>query len=481
MREFVKVYVNGVAHKIQGEEAFMQLADWLRYKQGLTGTKIVCAEGDCGACTVLVSRLVNKKLSNYKSINSCISFMYLLDRCHVITVEGLKVDSTLHPVQAAMMSCNGAQCGYCTPGFICAMAGLANDAKAGALKLDEKHVKNSLTGNLCRCTGYESIIHAGASIDLDAVKPLKEFYDDAKIEKELGTLPSMGVSIKSGDKVAFLPATLLEAIKTPMKVTSGATDLGVLSNKGKLKIKENMSLNNISSMYDIIEEKEFMLIGAKASLTQIEKACEKTFPEFSRMLHIFASPQIKNTATLVGNVINASPISDTIPFLRVAEAELVLLGPNGERTVNINDFIKGGYKELDLAQDEFVTLIKIPKRPGKFKLYKVSKRKDLDISAVTFAVYYELISDEINKISFAYGGVGPTVMRLPKLEHKAQGQDISEKLFRELAADLKTSFKPLSDVRGSDKYRMVVCQNLMMKFYDELHAQVLGVEMTASI
>lgn len=481
MRDFVKVYVNGVAHEIKGEEAFMQLADWLRYKQGLTGTKIVCAEGDCGACTVLVSRLINKKLTDYKSINSCINFMYLLDRCHVITVEGLKVDSKLHPVQEAMIKCNGAQCGYCTPGFICAMAGLANDAKAGKISIDEKHVKNSLTGNLCRCTGYESIINAGASIKLDAVKPLKEFYDDTRIEKDLSSLANCAVSLKSGDKVAFLPSNLLEAVKTPMKVTSGATDLGVLHNKDKLKIKETMCLNNISSMFDVREEKEFILIGSKASLTQIEKACEKSFPEFSKMLHVFASPQIKNSATLVGNIINASPISDTIPFLRVAEAELVLLGTNGERIVNINDFIKGGYKELDIASDEFVTLVRLPKRSGKFKLYKVSKRKDMDISAVTFAAYYELIGDSIDKVAFAYGGVGPTVLRLSTLEQKAQGKDITEKLFRELSLDLKTTFKPLSDVRGSDKYRMLVCQNLMMKFYDELHAQVLGVEVEASI
>jgi len=189
------------------------------------------------------------------------------------------------------------------------------------------------------------------------------------------------------------------------------------------------------------------------------------------MLKIFASPQIKNAATLVGNIINASPISDTIPFLRVAEAELVLLGPTGERTVNINSFIKGGYKELDLLPGEFVTLIKIPKRRGKYKLYKVSKRKDMDISAVTFAAYVELIGDDIDKISLAFGGVGPTVIRLPSLEARATGQTLSEPLFRSMAHDLKTTFKPLSDVRGSDQYRMLLCQNLMMKFYDELKGE----------
>lgn len=480
MRDQIHLYLNGKPHTVQGAEAFMQLGDWLRYQRGLTGTKIVCAEGDCGACTVLMSRLVNKKMTPYQAVNSCISFMYLLDRCHIVTVEGLSRGEELHPAQAAMVECNGAQCGYCTPGFVCALAGLAEEAKGGK-SLTEKHVKNALTGNLCRCTGYDDIIKAGLAIDLSRVQRLTEQYPQAPIESALAQL-SDAVTIEHQQQKVFLPGNLLGALQgAGLKVTSGATDLGVLSNKGKLKLAHTMSLNNVASMYEILDEKEFMLIGAKASLTQVEKACGQSFPEFSRMLHIFASPQIKNMGTLVGNIVNASPISDTLPFLRVAEAELVLLGPTGERTVNINQFIKGGYKELDLAPGEIVTLVKLPKRRGKFKLYKVSKRKDMDISAVTFAAYYELIGDEIDRLSLAYGGVGPAVLRLPNVEQMAKGQVVSEALFRAFANELKTSFKPLSDVRGSDRYRMLVCQNLMLKFYDELIAELHGREVEMSV
>jgi len=262
MRDHVHFYLNGVSHTLHGEEAFMQLADWLRYKKGLTGTKIVCAEGDCGACTVLVSRLVNKKMTAYQSINSCISFMYLLDRCHIITVEGLAEGEKLHPAQQAMIECNGAQCGYCTPGFVCALAGLADEAKSGK-QLNDKHVKNALTGNLCRCTGYDDIIKAGMSMDLSQVTKLTERYHHDHIEKELLKLSDSGVTLESAHKKAFLPGNLLQAIQAPaMKVTSGATDLGVLSNKGKLKVDQTMSLNNVGSMYEIREEKDFVLIGA---------------------------------------------------------------------------------------------------------------------------------------------------------------------------------------------------------------------------
>lgn len=481
MRDALRVYLNGKAHDVSGAEAFMQLGDWLRYQRGLTGTKIVCAEGDCGACTVLVSRLVDKKLTPFRSVNSCISFMYLLDRCHVVTVEGLSRPDQLHPAQQAMVEANGAQCGFCTPGFVCALAGLAEDHH-GAASVTPKQVKNALTGNLCRCTGYDDIIKAGLAMDLKPVQKLVERFNHAAIEKDLASLPQLAVSLSAGEKKAYLPATLVQAIQAPaMKLTSGATDLGVLSNKGKLTLTETMSLNNISSLYRVHEEKDFVMIGAKASLTEIEKALKASFPEFVRMLHIFASPQIKNVATLVGNIINASPISDTVPFLRVAEAELALLGTTGERLVNINDFIKGGYKELDLLPGEIVTLVKIPKRRGTFKLYKVSKRRDMDISAVTFAAYVELIGDEIGKLSLAFGGVGPSVLRLPLLEKMAAGQTVSPALARQLAKELPHCFKPLSDVRGSAEYRTLVCQNLMVKFFDELQVQVAGGHYVASV
>lgn len=473
MRDQVVFYINGVRHEVSGEAAFQTIGEYLRYVKGLTGTKIVCAEGDCGACTILVTRMVKGKLTEYQSINSCIAFVYLMDRTHMITVEGLRKDGKLHPVQTAMVENQGAQCGYCTPGFICAMAGACEDTRKQKFTLDEKRVKNYVTGNLCRCTGYEPIIKAGCSVKMEEVPALSSLYADTKIVADFKKLGTKSVHIKAGEREAYIPATLKEALvlrkKFPdLRITSGATDLGVVSNKGKVKLTRVMSLNAISELYEIENKKDALIVGAKASLTALEKACEKAFPAFSDYLHIFASPQIKNSGTLVGNLINASPIADTIPFLRVAEAEIVLASAKGRRTVNINQFIKGGYKELDLKSGEMVISVKIPKTKQKFKLYKVSTRRDLDISTVTFAARYEVQKGKIKDFALALGGVGPTVLRMSKIEQVASGQALDPRLFKALATAITQSIKPVSDVRGSSDYRLMLCHNLMLKFGDEV-------------
>ncbi len=471
MRNSIILFVNGEREELSPENSFMTVAEYLRYKKGLTGTKVVCSEGDCGACTILVARMQNGKLGPYKAINSCISFMYLLDQTHLITVEGLKKDNELHPVQKAMVENHGAQCGFCTPGFICAMAALTEDAKNEKFPLEEKRVKNYLTGNLCRCTGYDSIIKSGCSVDLRTTPLLGSFYDDGKIEKELATLKG-SVRLTFENKTIFLPASVDEATlekktKSP-RMISGSTDLGVVSNKGKLALTEMMSLNNIASMYSVEETATHLIVGAKASLAEIEERTAKAFPAFSNNLHIFASPQIKNSGSLVGNLVNASPIADTIPFLRVAEAEVVLRSSAGERVVNVNTFIKGGYKELDMRSDEIVTHIRLPKTNHEYKLYKVSSRRDLDISTVTMAVRYTLKNNVLEEFSLALGGVGPTVLRMNQIEAKAIGQYFNQALFKRLATDVKNSINPLSDVRGSTDFRLILCHNLMLKFCDEV-------------
>lgn len=471
MRNSVILFVNGERVELTGESAFMTVAEYLRYKKGLTGTKVVCSEGDCGACTILVARLQKEKLGPYKAVNSCISFMYLLDRSHLITVEGLKKNEELHPVQKAMVENHGAQCGFCTPGFICAMASLTEDAKKENFPLEEKRVKNYLTGNLCRCTGYDSIIKSGCSVNVKTTPELASFHDDEKISKELAAVKG-SVRLIHGNKSVFLPATVDEAVserkeKSP-RLAGGATDLGVVYNKGKLKLDEVMSLSNIESLYSVEETPTHLLIGARASLDEVERKTAKVFPEFSRNLHIFASPQIKNSASLVGNLMNASPIADTIPFLRVAEAEVVLRSSAGERTLNVNTFIKGGYKELDIRPDEIMTQIRLPKTKHEFKLYKISSRKDLDISTVTMAVRYRLNNNVLEEFSLALGGVGPVVLRMNQIEAKAQGQYFNQALFKRLATEVKNTIKPLSDVRGSTDFRLTLCHNLMLKFCDEV-------------
>jgi xanthine dehydrogenase small subunit len=475
MRDYVVVYINGNRHELRGEQAFMTLSDFLRYERNLTGTKVVCSEGDCGACTVLVAnihRLEDGEL-DYEPVNSCISFMYVLDGCHIVTVEGLKEDDdSLNAVQESMVDNHGAQCGFCTPGFICAMnAGIESHLKKNN-EINEKRVKNSLTGNLCRCTGYKSIIDSAMSVDLEKFEPLTKKYPSKEIIKDLQEVVSTDAILNYKERSFVLPTTFKKALELQSKnaaiVISGASDLGVLHNKRGHRPESLIGLHNVNELYEIKKEKDGAFIGARVNLHEIEDSLGSEFEEFAKMIQIFASPQIKNRATLIGNVANASPIGDSIPFLLVMNALVVIESVDGQREVDINEFYKG-YKQLDLKDNELIKGIKVPylKENEKLQLYKVSNRKDMDISIVTFAGKMTLADKKIDEISLAVGGVGPVVLRPKKTEASLLGKDFTKDIFDDAANVLKGEVTPIDDVRGSAKFRRILSKNLLLKFYAE--------------
>ncbi len=475
MSEHAVCYINGAKHKISGSQAFLSISDYLRHEKGLTGTKVVCSEGDCGACSILVSRFENGGMTEYKSINSCVSFMYLMHKCHIVTVEGLSKQGHMHQVQERIKEHHGTQCGFCTPGFVCSMAWMAEDLKKNPRPLTAQKVKNYLTGNLCRCTGYQSIIEAGLEVDTNKIEPIDSYFDKAAMESDFLNL-NEAVHIQTDQKEVYIPHMFHELIRyktenTDAKIISGGTDLGVIINKRVAVYNKLISLNQMLDVNNVTLQQHEVEIGAMVTLAQIEQELKSDFPEFCRLLHIFASPQIKNTATLAGNVINASPISDTIPFLMVADARLQLVGAAGTREMNINDFFGKGYKNLNLKQNEIVTKILIPKQHLEFKLYKVSIRKDLDISSVTMAMSYSLKGIKIESIKIAFGGVGPKVLRCKALEKIATGSDFSLKTFEKMIGALENEIGPISDHRGSKEYRTQVCKNLLLKMYDEVRVE----------
>lgn len=475
--------INDQRLEISGEHAFTTLGNYLREEASLTGTKIVCAEGDCGACTVLIARDVDSsgKLE-FKSVNSCILPLYLIDGAQVVTVEGIgKMSGThheLHEVQKKMIDCNGVQCGYCTPGFICAMAGAVEKIKSKGQEVTEKKAKNFLTGNLCRCTGYQPIINAMTSVDLNQVELLKDRYHQSSWISEMKTIKNTTVEMNFTDKSVFLPVTLKEALAKKkedqsVRLVAGSTDIGVVVNKGKLATPKTMALYHIEELKKIVHDDKYIVIGATATLSEFEDYVEDHFPEMSKLLHIFASPQIKNQGTLVGNVVNASPIADTIPFLMVSDALVEIQSERGLREVVLSKFYTG-YKKLDLAADEIVTKIKIPvlAKNEKTRLYKISMRKDLDISAVTFAARVLFDGKKMTKVSFALGGVAATVIRLPEIETKLMGLDFTEKLIAEAGESLDQYIQPLSDLRASKEYRMLVAKNYFKKFAQEVGGEL---------
>lgn len=478
MRNEIHVFINGVETQVSSDQAFLPLAQYLRAEANLPGTKIVCAEGDCGACTVLVSRWTAQGWSDFQTLNSCIAPVYLFDLCSIITVEGLAQEEELSEVQANMREHHGAQCGYCTPGIVCALSGLADSCADKNKALTEKKVRNHLTGNLCRCTGYEPILSSAMSIDLTKWTSLKARYLVPVDTQKLEHLAKTATQILAPNKTASAPTDLLTAIElkatTPeLRIVAGATDLGVLHNKGKFFLDQVLILNRIPELSKIERTAQGVWVGAQVTLTQVENFCEDSYPELSRLLHIFASPQIKNQGTLLGNILNGSPIGDSLPALLVLEAELHLTSTRGKRVVPLTSFYKG-YKFFDIQPDEIAVGLSIPNLQKGFtsKFYKVSLRKDLDISAVTFAGLFKIENSMISEARLALGGVGPTVVRLPDLEKDLAGAKFSEAVFQNAGKKARSLIKPISDLRATDQYRLQVTENLFQKCYEELNQEL---------
>ncbi len=474
MRDFLVIHVNGIRHEIRGHRAFQTLSNFLRYDLGLTGTKVVCAEGDCGSCTVLIGRPTNDDAMDYVPVTSCIQFLYQVDAAHVITIEGLKDDDELNPVQEAMAKCHGTQCGFCTPGFVVAMCSHFDRQP----KVDERSLRGALVGNLCRCTGYESIVQAGLSVGRAKLRKIEDRFaarGAANLLRQLGAEP---VAIAIDNRKFFKPVTVAQAAQfraeNPACVfIAGGTDLGVQVNKQIRDPAVVVHLAAINELRDIGVANGVLTIGALATLTDLQTATEKTWPEFARMLWRHGSPLIRNAGTLAGNIANGSPIGDTMPALYVINAEIELTSIRGSRRVNMNDFYTG-YRKSVMAGDELITrvFIPLPKSDEIVRLYKISKRHDLDISTFTAAFWMQRSNGVIGDIRIAYGGCGPNIIRLRKTESALIGKPFNEAEIDAATDITRSEITPISDVRGSADYRFLLAENLLRKF----HADATGVE-----
>jgi len=457
-RDHILLHVNGEPLRVGGEAVFETLSRFLRDGgRGAVGTKVVCEEGDCGACTVLVGRREGERL-RYRAVNSCIQFLFQLDGAHVVTVEGVGGrDGALTPVQEAMVRCHGAQCGYCTPGFIVAMTGLLECVD----KPSAKDVRGALTGNLCRCTGYEPIVNA--AIEGAGAPRLEEIYPSKDIE----TIEGQAVRIGSFYKpMTIEDAIAFKAANPKCVIVQGATDFGVWRNKRGFRPEAVLSLDGIQGLSDVKLDGTELHVGGRVSLAQFEASVRELVPELAEVMDRFGSPQIKNAGTLAGNIANASPIADTLPFLFVTGARLELTGSNGAREVGIKDFYLG-YKTLDLKADEIITKIIIPLPAGgeTLRLYKVSKRSHLDISSFTAAMLMRRTDGRIDSIRIAYGGVGPVVLRLPKTEEFLAGKPVELETFAEAGEIAKNEIAPIADVRGTREFRLQLAENVLQRFY----------------
>jgi len=480
MRNEVIIYLNGEKQSVGSEHASMMLAEYLRYKKNMTGTKIVCAEGDCGACSVLryfplSSDQVHDK--HFLPINSCIASIAQMDGSSLITVEALQTKDKLHPAQESMLNCHASQCGFCTPGFVMALTGLVEEKiQNNETAISTQEAKNALTGNLCRCTGYESIIKAATKTIIEKSNSLYSRYFSKSQETELLNISKKALHLKNNEFEFFAPTVMSEALdflknNPDTKIIASATDLGVQKNKRKTKLPKLLSLHLVKDLYVINLVKDTVHVGARVTLSEFRHLMKDKVPELATYLDIFASPQIKNIATLIGNIANASPIGDTPPALLALEANVEIASLAGNKSVPLSEFFLS-YRKTKLAAGEIITGINF-KTPSEFsilKLYKNSNRKDLDISAINLALkvaWSDKSKKVISNVVLAVGGVAATPLRFNKTEQYLKQNTVSNANIDQLLKVLHSEFKPVADVRATAAYRHVLVENYFIRALSE--------------
>jgi len=466
------VYQNRIL-KIKNPNSNETLLNYIRTKLKKTGTKEGCAEGGCGACTVVLGELKNNKI-NYKAINSCITFMATLQGKQLILVEDLTSnDGSLHPVQKAMVNYHGSQCGFCTPGFVMSLFSLFK--KNSKFKNDE--IKDSISGNLCRCTGYQPIIKAAKSLknksNIDHFSKGKR-----KTINLLKKINKSSVVIYDKGKKYFAPKYVHDLKKILKKnaessFLSGGTDLSLTVTKEKKDINSLIYMNSINELNYIRRNDKYIEIGASTPLIELESYIKKYYPDFAKILKRYGSPQIRNVATVAGNIATASPIGDCLPLLLSLNSQIVLQGIKKTKILFLDDFFIS-YRKTKLKKGQFIHSVRIPIfKDNTFKAYKVSKRFDDDISSVCAAFNLEISKDKVKKVRIAYGGMAAIPKRAIYCEKILLNSKVTEDIINEAKKALEKDFRPISDMRASSIYRMEVAKNLLEKCCVEIKQKKL--------
>ena len=448
------------------------LLDYIRLRRSLKGTKEGCAEGDCGACTVLVGRLAAGKLV-YESVNACIRFMGSLDGCHVVTIEHLRGEGgALHPVQQAMVDFHGSQCGFCTPGFVMSLYALWMRAPDPSVAAIEK----ALQGNLCRCTGYEAIVRAARAISgygQAAKDPLAT--ERKRVTARLEALrDGARVEIGAGKRRLIVPASVDDFASVLEKepgatIVAGSTDVGLWVTKHMREISPAIFIGGLDGLRSVSEEKGVVTIGSGVTYTEAFSVLAKRIPTLGKLIDRIGGEQVRNMGTIGGNIANGSPIGDMPPPLIALGATLTLRKGRKRRTIPLEEFFIA-YGKQDRRSDEFVEAVHVPvpAKGSHFAVHKVTKRRDEDITATLGAFHLALAKDgTVKSIRIAYGGMAATPKRARAVEAELLGRPWTEAAIEAAIPAYDADFTPLTDMRATAEYRALAAKNLLRRFFAE--------------
>ncbi|WP_068110699.1 xanthine dehydrogenase small subunit [Tropicimonas marinistellae] len=477
-RSEIRFLLNERQVSLSDVESDSTLLDFLRIDQRLTGTKEGCAEGDCGACTVLVGRLHGGEL-RYETVNACIRFLASLDGCHVVTIEHLRgPKGALHPVQRAMVDFHGSQCGFCTPGFVMSLYALWMQTPRPSVE----QVETTVQGNLCRCTGYEPIVRAAMSVS-DYGTPTGDFLEDLRdtTARRLTALrDGVRVDLDTGNSRSILPADAADLAAVLAEVPdatiiAGATDVGLWVTKFLRRFSPAVFIGHLDELKEIVLTEDTLVLGAGVTYSEAQDAISEAFPHLSAFWDRIAGWQVRNMGTVGGNIANGSPIGDTPPVLIALGAEITLRSRDGQRRLPLEDYFVD-YGKQDLRPGEFLESIRVPRNAGKLHgAYKISKRRDEDISSACVGFNISVEDGVVTSARIAFGGMAATPKRAFNAEAALVGQPWCEASLQHAASRLPEDFTPITDMRASADYRMKVAQNLFRRFYrDNVSAPVSG-------
>lgn len=434
--------LNGESVTLRDVDPTQSTLNWLRDTRGLTGTKEGCNEGDCGACTVMLY-----DVDGARAVNACILFLGQLDGKSLTTVEALSDGKILHPVQETLVAEHGSQCGFCTPGIAVSLA-------TAHLNGDRAH-DDVLAGNLCRCTGYAPIIRAAEQA---AALPVPKWFDTAP------ALPGTATNAMRPKTADALAQALMEHPHATL--VAGATDVGLWSTKALRDIRPAIFLNGIEDLKQIDITDTHIHIGAGVTIEALRHLMQDHHPQFAEMLRRFASTQVRNVATIGGNIANGSPIGDGPPPLIALDAVLHLRRGDVRRQVALEDFFID-YGKQDRQPGEFVEAISIPRAVDTLRVYKLSKRFDQDISAVLGAFNIAVEGDKVASARIAFGGMAGTPKRAHHVEEALIGLPWDLTSVESAAQKFGKDYAPMTDMRASADYRLRACQNMLIRCFHE--------------